>query len=196
MNVDALKRFVRAVQRVAPDATDAPVSIYESGRAVVSSFAHATFYALVVIILFLLVELRNFYVTALILIPLILAMLLTAAASVLLGIPLNFANVIVVPLLLGIGVHGGIIFIVRYRAGPAPDGNILKTSNARAFFVSTLSTLISTGSLSFSPHRGIASLGILLTICLGFLLICTLVLLPAILKLSGSRGKIEEHGWL
>jgi hopanoid biosynthesis associated RND transporter like protein HpnN len=193
MNVNALKQFVLAVRTIAPDATDAPVTIYESGRAVVSSFRQATLYALVAITLFLLIEVRSFYVTAVILIPLILAMFLTAAASVLLDIPLNFANVIVVPLLLGVGVHSGIIFVLRYQTEPPPDGNMLKTSTARAVLFSILTTIISTSSLSFSPHRGIASMGMLLTICLSFLIICTLVLLPALLDHSKGHDKINKE---
>jgi hopanoid biosynthesis associated RND transporter like protein HpnN len=187
LNVDALKRFVHAVQALAPNATDAPVTIYESGMAVVSSFKEASLYALIAITIFLLVELRSFSITILILIPLILAMFLTGMASVLLDIPLNFANVIVVPLLLGIGVHSGIIFMLRYLTEPPLDGNMLRTSTARAVFFSTLTIIISTVSLSFSPHRGIASMGMLLTLCLGLLIVCTLVLLPALLVLSGRH---------
>jgi hopanoid biosynthesis associated RND transporter like protein HpnN len=191
MNVNALKQFVNSVRTIAPDATDAPVSIYESGRAVISSFRQATLYALIVIILFLLIEMRSFFITALILVPLVLAILLTAAASVLLDIPLNFANVIVVPLLLGVGVHSGIIFVLRCQTEPPSDGNMLKTSTARAVLFSILTTIISTSSLSFSPHRGIASMGMLLTICLSFLIICTLVLLPALLDLFKSHLKCD-----
>ncbi len=192
MNRDALERFVKAVRTAAPDATDAPISVYESGKAVASSFRQATFSALVVITIYLLIELRSLAVTVLILIPLILALLLTTAGSVLLGIPINFANVIVVPLLLGVGVHSGIIFILRYKTEPPEDGNMLKTSTARAVLLSTLTLIISTSSLSFSSHRGIASMGILLTLCLGFLILCILVLLPALLELSKDRLKIRE----
>ncbi|MFO0754591.1 MAG: MMPL family transporter [Thermodesulfovibrionales bacterium] len=188
LQVDALARFVRSVQAVAPEATDAPVVIYESGRAVISSFQQATVSALVVITLFLLLELRSFSVVVLILIPLLFALALTGASSVALGIPLNFANVIVVPLLVGVGVHSGIIFILRYRTEPPPGGNMLRTSNARAVLFSTLTTLISTGSLAFSPHRGIASMGILLTLCFGFLLAGILLLLPALLGKYARRG--------
>ena len=189
LDVDALKRFVRAVLAVAPDATDAPVTIYESGRAVITSFKQATIYSIVAITIFLLIGLRSLSTTLLTLIPLMLGILLTGAASVLLDIPLNFANVIVVPLLLGIGVHSGIIFIYRYLNEPPENGNMLKTSTARAVFFSILTTIISTGSLSFSPHRGIASMGMLLTICLSFLIICTLILLPALLEFSRRRYK-------
>jgi predicted RND superfamily exporter protein len=120
-------------------------------------------------------------------------MFLTAASSVFLGIPFNFANVIIVPLLLGVGVHSGLIFVLRYRTEPPMDGNMLKTSTARAVFFSTLTTIVSTSSLSFSAHRGIASMGMLLALCLSFILICTLILLPALIELSGKRkerGKI------
>jgi hopanoid biosynthesis associated RND transporter like protein HpnN len=192
MDRAALARFVKSVQAVAPEATDAPVSIYESGMAIISSFKEATLYAFVAITIFLLVELRKVLVTVMILTPLILVTLTTGAASVLLGIPLNFANVIVVPLLLGIGVHSGIIFVVRYQSERPQGGNMLTTSNARAALFSNLATMVSTGSLSFSSHRGIASIGILLTLCLGFLIVSTLVLLPALLKLVENRLKHED----
>ncbi len=192
MDNAALVRFVNAVRKVAPDATDSPVTIYESGRAIVSSFDHATLYAVVAICIILLIESGSVLMTFFILVPLVVAMLLTAAASVLLGVPLNFANVIVVPLLLGMGVHSGIIFILRYRTAPPADGNMLRTSTARSVLYSVLTTMISTGSLAFSSHRGIASIGILLTLCLGFLIVSSLVMLPAVMNLwSGPerRGK-------
>lgn len=192
MDRTALASFVKSVQAVAPEATDAPVSIYESGMAIISSFKEATLYAFIAITIYLLIELRKVLVTILILTPLILVTLMTAAASVLLGIPLNFANVIVVPLLLGIGVHSGIIFVVRYQSERPQGGNMLTTSNARAALFSNLATMVSTGSLSFSPHRGISSIGILLTLCLGFLIVSTLVLLPALLKLVEKRLSHED----
>jgi len=183
MDRKALAAFVRSVQRVAPDATDAPVTIYESGLAVASSFQQAVLYALVAILLFLFLEMRSVFATIVILLPLVLAILLTAAAATLLGIPLNFANVIVVPLLLGTGVHSGIIFVLRYQTEPPASGNMLHTSTARAVLLSFLTSMISTGSLSFSAHRGIASMGILLTICFGFLIFSVLIFLPALIEL-------------
>jgi hopanoid biosynthesis associated RND transporter like protein HpnN len=188
MDRNALARFVKAVQSVSPNATDAPVTIYESGKAVVASFEQAGAYALIAIVVVLLIEMKSFYSTFMILVPLILAMLLTGAASVLFGIPLNFANVIVVPLLLGTGVHSGLIFMIRYQTEPPADGNMLSTSTSRAVLFSALTTMTSTGSLSFSSHRGISSIGILLTICFSLLIFSTLVLLPALLNLTGGRS--------
>jgi hopanoid biosynthesis associated RND transporter like protein HpnN len=190
---NALERFIHSVRTLAPDATDTPVTVYESGRAIASSFRQAALSALIVITLYLLIELRSVSFTILILIPLLLAMLLTAASSILSDIPLNFANVIIVPLLLGVGVHSGLIFTLRYRTEPPPEGNMLKTSTARAVLVSTLTTIVSTSSLSLSAHRGIASMGMLLALCLSFMLVCTLILLPALLELLGKRNHTKRN---
>lgn len=188
LKIDALERFVDAVTAVAPNAIDTPVTIREAGKAVVRSFLQATLYAILAITLYLLIELRSLSDAVLILLPLTLSLLLTGAASVLLQIPFNFANVIVVPLLLGSGVEG-IYFIYRFRTEPPSSGNMLETSTARAFFFSTLTTILSFSTLSFSSHRGMASMGKLLTLCIGFLMITTLFLLPALLKSVKYEGK-------
>jgi predicted RND superfamily exporter protein len=129
--------------------------------------------------------------TILILLPLLLSIIYTAAATVLMDIPFNFANVIVVPLLLGIGVDNGIHFMQRLRTEPPQDGNMLKTSTAQALFLSSLTTIMSFSSLSLSPHRGTATMGMLLTICMGFLIFNTLIFLPALLHLF--RGRLKHR---
>ncbi len=192
LRADALKRFVEAVTALAPNSMDAPVAIREAGNAVVRSFLLATLYALLGITLYLLIELKSFSDTLLVLLPLALSLLLTGAASVLLDIPFNFANVIVVPLLLGSGVEG-IYLIRRFRTDPASRGNLLETSTARALFFSTLTTILSFSALSFSPHQGMASMGKLLTICIGSLMITTLILLPALLKFVKPRPRKSGH---
>lgn len=186
-NLASLEGFVRAVRSVAPNATDTPVMVYEAGRAITASFKEASLYAVIIICASVLAGLRSQSKTLLILIPMVLAFLLTAAASVLLDVPLNFANVIVVPLILGIGVHSGVIFIVRDWKDPKREDNLLKSSMARATLFSNLATMISTASLAFSPHQGIASIGILLSICLAFLILSTLLFLPSLIVLLKVR---------
>jgi len=181
LNPDALKRFVGAVTALAPDSTDTPVTICEAGNAVVHSFLLATLYAFLAITLFMLVELESVSDTVLVLLPLVLSLLMTGAASVILNIPFNFANVIVIPLLLGAGVEV-VYFIHRFRTDPPPSGNMLETSTARALFFSALTTILSFSTLSFSPHRGMASMGKLLTLCIGFYMVATFIFLPAMLK--------------
>ncbi|MCJ7783494.1 MAG: MMPL family transporter, partial [Desulfobacterales bacterium] len=185
---DSLKRFVEAVSALAPNSTDTPVAIREAGNAVVRSFLLATLYALLAITLFMLIELKSVSDTVLVLLPLALSLLMTGAASVILDIPFNFANVIVVPLLLGSGVEG-IYFIHRFRTDPPSSGNMLETSTARALFFSTLTTILSFSTLSFSPHQGMASMGKLLTLCIGSLMVTTLIFLPALLKFVKPRAR-------
>jgi predicted RND superfamily exporter protein len=189
LNTDALERFVAAVTAVVPSAINVPVTIREAGGAVVRSFIQATIYATIAIMLFLLIGSKSVWVTFFTLLPLGLSLLLTVGTSAALDIPFNFANVIVVPLLLGYGVDTGIYFVYRFKTDPPASGNMLETSTARALFFSTLTTILGLGTLSFSTHRGIASMGKLLIICIGFLMISTLLVLPGLLGSKKSRGR-------
>jgi predicted RND superfamily exporter protein len=136
----------------------------------------------------LLIELKRISDTLLVLLPLALSLLMTGAASVILDIPFNFANVIVIPLLLGSGIEG-MYFVQRFRTAPPTSGNMLETSTARALFFSTLTTILSFSALSFSPHQGMASMGKLLTICICSLMLTTLILLPALLKFVKTKER-------
>jgi predicted RND superfamily exporter protein len=113
--------------------------------------------------------------------PLALAGVLTGATTVLLHEPFNFANVIVLPLLLGTEVAGAAHIVLWWRreGGPASDRG---SSTPNAVLVSSLTTLVSFGTLALSSHRGMASMGILLTIAIAFTLFATLVFLPALLQ--------------
>jgi len=190
-NDAALRRFVTAVRRVAPAATDAPILNLESGDAVVRSFRQACGWALVAITLVLGFLLRSVRDTVLVLVPLLLAGALTGATMVALGIPFNYANVIALPLLLGIGVDNGIHIVHRARHPATDDGNPLRSSAARAALLSAITTICSFGSLSLSPHRGTASLGQVLTLGILFTLFATLVVLPALLetRLGGATHR-------
>jgi hypothetical protein len=188
LKADCLRRFVEAVVAIAPNSTDAPVTIREAGNAVVRSFLLATLYAILAISFYLLIELRRLQDALLALLPLALSLLMMAAASVIFDLPFNFANVIVVPLLLGSGVED-VYLIYRFRKDPPLSGNMLETSTARALFLSTLTTILSFSALSFSPHRGMASMGKLLTIGIGSLMITTLVFLPALLRFVKNTGR-------
>jgi hopanoid biosynthesis associated RND transporter like protein HpnN len=179
-NQAATARFVDAVHRVAPDAAGPPVDTLESGRAVVSAFKQAFLYSFVAISLLLLVLLRSFKDTLLVLVPLVLAGLLTVATLVLLGIPFNFANVIALPLVLGVGVDYGVYLVQRGRAAGAP-ANILHTSTARAVLFGALITMANFGNLMLARHPGMVGMGLLLTVGLGMTLLCALVLLPSLL---------------
>ena len=186
-----MDRFVAAVRKVAPDAIGFPVIYLEAGDAVVKSFQQALVLAIIAVTILLLVLLRPKSDTLFVLLPLLLAGGLTGAASVVLGVPFNFANVIALPLLLGIGVDSGIHMVHRMRAAPPASGLILETSTARAVLYSSLTTMCSFGNLAVSPHRGMASMGALLTVGIAFTLLCTLVVLPA-LMVNGKESALED----
>ncbi|MFQ5784624.1 MAG: MMPL family transporter [Alphaproteobacteria bacterium] len=181
-NDRALRRFVEAVRSVTSDAVGDPQSILESGDAVVRAFQQALVSAVAAIVLLILALTRRVIDALLVLAPLLLAALLTGAASVVFDIPFNFANVIVLPLLLGIGVDSAIHLLHRYRIDPQAQAGILHTSTARGVVISGLTTICSFGSLIVSSHRGAASMGTLLAIGVTFTLISTLVVFPALLR--------------
>jgi predicted RND superfamily exporter protein len=181
----ALARFVTAVRSVAPNATGTPVTIQESANTVTRAFMTAGVIALISIAILLLAVLRRLTDVALVLAPLILAGLLTLATGVLVGMPLNYANIIALPLLLGIGVSFDIYFVMRWRAG---TGDLLQSSTARAILFSALTTGTAFGSLALSNHPGTADMGKLLTLSLTYTLLCTFIVLPALL------GPVKRNG--
>ena len=181
-NPKALRRFVDAVREVAPGATDSPVEILESGRAVVNSVVKAALISAVAVTLMIFLMLRSIRDTLLVLIPLILAALYTVAATVILSTPFNFANVIVLPLLMGLGVANGIHLVSRAREENSAAA-AFSTTTPRAVVFSALTTIASFGSLAVSSHRGTASMGELLTLSIGITLVCTLVVLPSLMRL-------------
>jgi uncharacterized protein len=173
-----LERFVAAIRTVAPDATGTPVTIQESGRMISTAFAEAGAIAVGTIAILLGLVLRRVRDVALVIAPLLLAAILTLAATVVIGMPLNYANIIALPLLLGIGVAFDIYFVMNWRAGMTDH---LQSSTARAVVFSAFTTTAAFGSLIVSDDPGIAGMGKLLSLSLGCTLLCTLIFLPALL---------------
>jgi len=188
----ARRRFVDAVRAVAPDAAGTPITITEAGRAVVRAFSQAAVYAIVLITVLLLALLRSVRDSMLVLAPLVLAAVLSVAATVVFSIPFNFANVIVLPLLFGLGVAGGIHVVMRARNSMA--SKLMATSTPRAVLLSALTTIASFGALAISSHRGTSSMGVLLTIAITLTLVCTLIVLPALMSVLDGRGAPFRQG--
>ncbi len=184
----ALRRFVHAVQKVAPHAIGAPVISLEAGEAVVQAFIQAFLLALIGVVVILLILLRSVKYTFLVLLPLLLSSLFTAAFTVLLDVPFNFANIIALPLLLGLGIDSSLHMVYRSLNNELVSEILIHTSTARAIFFSALTALVDFASLMFSSHQGTASMGILLTVGLAFTLVCTLIILPALLRAPDSTA--------
>ena len=183
---DALRRFAAAVQSVAPAALGGASTIVKSGDAVWQAFQQAFLYALIGVAAVLGLMLRRALDVALIVGPLLVSALFTLGLTVLVGLPINFANVIALPLLMGIGVAFNIYFVTNWRRG---ERRPLQSSTARAVVFSAMTTLCAVFSLALSPHLGTASMGQLLTLCLTVTLISALLLLPALLALGRGRRK-------
>src|SRR6056297_3593187 len=182
LDFDRQAEFTEQVLAVAGDrATGGPVIQLEAGRAITSAFRQALVWAVIGISILLLVTLRQPLAAAKVMAPLALGGLLTVAAMVLIDLPFNFANVVALPLLLGVAVDNGIHLVTRHRAGLLPDGNVLKTATARAIVVGAMITAGGFGNLAFSPHSGTASLGIILAMGLALMVVATLLFLPAML---------------
>jgi hopanoid biosynthesis associated RND transporter like protein HpnN len=181
-----IRNFARAVLAVEPNAIGGPVSILESGDTVVRAFIEAGGWALGSIALLLWLALRRFGDVLLTLVPLILAGALTLEICFLIGLPLNFANIIALPLLLGIGVAFKIYYILSWRSGRT---KLLQSSLTRAVIFSAATTATAFGSLWFSSHPGTSSMGKLLALSLCCTLLAAVLFQPA---LMGSPRTIRE----
>jgi predicted RND superfamily exporter protein len=143
--------------------------------------ALATLAALGLVMLVVSPILRRVRDVALVLAPLVLAASLMVAYTVVFDAPFNFANVIVLPLLLGLGVDSTIHYVMRAREGAAGT-DVTGTSTPRAVLISAFTTIGSFGTLWLSAHRGMASMGELLTIAILVTLVCTLIVLPQLIE--------------
>jgi uncharacterized protein len=183
---ETLRRFATAVLAAEPNAIGGPVSILKSGETVVAAFIHAGIYALLVIGLLLWLTLRRITDVLLTLVPLLVAGAVTLEICVLIGLPLNFANIVALPLLLGVGVAFKIYYVTAWRSGRT---NLLQTSLTRAIFFSAMTTATAFGSLWLSNHPGTASMGKLLALSLVTTLAAVLLFQPA---LMGKPRDISE----
>lgn len=183
---DTLRRFANAVLAAEPNAIGGPVSILKSGDTVVKAFIHAGIGALVVISLLLWLALRRITDVLLTLVPLLVAGAVTLEICVLIGLPLNFANIVALPLMLGVGVAFKIYYVTAWRSGRT---NLLQTSLTRAIFFSALTTATAFGSLWLSSHPGTASMGKLLALSLVTTLAAVLLFQPALMGKPRDIGE-------
>ncbi|HEY1707664.1 MAG TPA: MMPL family transporter [Rhizomicrobium sp.] len=176
-NNDVLAKFSAAVRSVAPDANGEPISVAESGDTIVAAFIEAGILSLLVLIVLLAIVLRSLRDVLLAVIPLATAGLLTLGTCAAIGLQLNFANIIALPLLFGLGVSFDIYFVMAARRG---ERHLLQSSLARAVLFSAMTTATGFGALWISSHPGTASMGELLMISLAWTLVSVLLLLPAL----------------
>jgi hopanoid biosynthesis associated RND transporter like protein HpnN len=183
---DNLRRFADAVLAAEPNAIGGPVSILKSGDTIVKAFIHAGIWALLVISLLLYLALRRISDVLMTMVPLLVAGAVTLELCVLIGLPLNFANIVALPLLLGVGVAFKIYYVTAWREGRT---NLLQSSLTRAIFFSALTTATAFGSLWLSSHPGTASMGKLLALSFVITLAAVLLFQPALMGKPRDVGK-------
>ena len=188
--VEAMRRFTTDVMAVVPEITGRPVLDLGIGDIVITAFQTAILIAVFVIFLILLITLRSLVDSILVFIPLAMTAMLTLSVSVLIDLPLNMANVVVIPLIFGLGVDNGIHIVKRFHQSSSVEA-LVHSSTPKAVFLSNLTTLGTFCALSFSSHQGIYSIGVLLTIGLTSLIFLTLVSLPALLATFSTPQSIR-----
>jgi hypothetical protein len=162
-----LRRFVKAVRSVDPAATGPAVLLYEAGNTIVRAFIEAGIFALAAIFVLLWIALRRLADVLLTLVPLLVAAVVTLELCVVLDLPLNFANIIALPLLLGVGVAFKIYYVMAWRRGRTA---LVQSTLSRAVIFSAMTTGTAFGSLWLSSHPGTSSMGELM----GLALLCTM----------------------
>jgi hypothetical protein len=182
---ETLERFVAAVRNIAPDAAGKPVFIIEAATTIVRAFIEAAVWSVASITLILFVALRRWSHVALTLVPLLVAIVVTLEICVVIGLQLNFANIIALPLLLGVGVAFKIYYIMAWRSG---ETNFLQSSLTRAVLYSACTTATAFGSLWFSHHPGTSSMGKLMALSLLTTLSAAVLFQPALLA-TQTRSK-------
>jgi len=185
-HAEAMARFGRAVQAVAPEASGPAISVQASSHTIQVAFLRAGVIASGLTVVLLVFALRSVRLALLALAPLTLAGLLTLATCVVIGQPLNLANVIALPLLFAQGVAFKIYYVVAWQHG---ERSLLASSLTRAVVYSALTNGTAFGSLAVSHHPGTASMGLLLMLSLFYALCAVMLTLPALLPLFAPDAR-------
>jgi predicted RND superfamily exporter protein len=176
------------MRRIDPNVTGNAVHMFESSRLMIDAYVRAGLYALAAIFLFLILTLRNIRTTFLVMLPTLAGAVLTLGLMRLTGIQFNLANLVILPLILGIGVVDGVHILHRYREVPECGMNVISKSTGLAVILTSLTTMIGFGSLMVADHQGVYSVGLVLTLGVGSCMITSVTLLPALMKLCSARG--------
>jgi uncharacterized protein len=182
----ALRNFVAVVRSVAPHATGSPVALLEGGDAVIEACLIATSLGLIATGVLMLLVLRSLSFAFMAFVPLVLALILTVGSSVAFSLPFNLANIIALPLLIGLANAYGIYLVMRKRSG-GDVVQLFRGSTPVAVLFSALTAIVSFGTLAIARHPGMAYMGILITLSLSYAVVSSIVLLPASMAVLDQR---------
>lgn len=181
-----LEKFCREVQGVAPKATGTPRGLYEFIDILQHGYIKAALWALLVIAVMVYADLRGALATALTLLPIVVGTVWLVGAMVIFRIKFNPANILTLPLMVGIGVAYGIYVVRRYREDG--EATFYGKSTGRAVMLSALTAVIAFASLLIGAHRGIRSLGLVMSMGVVACLLASMALLPALLEIARRKN--------
>jgi uncharacterized membrane protein YdfJ with MMPL/SSD domain len=184
---EPLEHFVHQIRTVDREATGKPFATVEGLKAMKNGFQWAGFYAFCAIVVVLVLDFRSPRRTLIALAPLALGLTFAVGVLGLFGLPLNPANMIALPLVLGVGVDNGVHVLHDFLARKSEGQNLLSRAIGRGVLVKALTTMIGFGTLMISSQRGLAGLGFILTLGVGCCMLTALVFLPALLRVLGRR---------
>lgn len=184
---DPLKRFLDQVRSVAPRANGEPVMVYESMTIMRDAYLRAFIYAFAAIVAILFVNFRSFTYTLVGLVPLVVGILLMVGGMWLFGISFNSANIIVMPLILGIAVDSGIYIINRFRREDGDAAAVIMSSTGLGVVYNTLTIMVSFGALMVAHHQGVFSIGAVMSLGMVACQAAFVLVLPAVLTLVGKK---------
>lgn len=190
---EALTRFVDEVQRIDPNATGKPFLTLEGLRAMKNGFQWASLYALAAISAVLAMDFRSLRQVLWALAPLGLGTVATLGILGMLGVPLNPANMIAFPLIVGVGVDNGVHVLHDYLARDRRQRYLLSRTIGRGILVAALTTVLGFGTLMIASHRGLVGLGLVLSLGVSCCTASALVFLPALLRLRCERAASRQR---
>ncbi len=184
---EPLQEFIGQVKSVVPNATGEPVMVYESLSVLRDAYLKAFIYAFIGIAVILLINFKSIRYALLGTVPLGVGLLLMIGGMRLIGISFNSANIIVLPLILGVGIDSAIYIMNRYRQGNESPGRVATSSAGIGVFLNALTILFSFGALMVAHHQGVFSIGAVMSLGMIASVAAFLIFLPALLSLWGKR---------
>ncbi len=182
-----LRRFVDALRTVDRNVTGPPVQTYNLATVMRHGYERAALLALIAVFIFVFLDFRNLRDTLLATVPLIFGSAWLLEVMPLLGWEFNLANLFAVPIIIGMGVDNGVNMLYRWREERDKSSLILSTAIGKSVTICSLTTIVAFAALITASHRGISSLGWVLSVGVTFILLATLIVLPALFELLGSR---------
>ena len=187
-DLDQREQFLASLRQVDPNVVGNAVHMMESSRLMKEGYINGGIYAMTAIVIFVLLTYKRIKTTLFIFLPVVVGSLWTIGIMDLIDVRFNLANLVILPLILGIGVVDGIHIIHRYREEPDKTTTVLSKSTGMAVVLTSLTTMIGFGSMMVADHQGIFSLGLVLTIGVGSCLVASVTIVPAMLKLATVKG--------